>query len=80
LNLPIPAIESIQQGACMTINAEHDGNYEVKGIEEALQINGVALHLFGKETAYKGRRLGIILAPTEQIAEEALRRITIEKT
>ena len=80
LNLPIPAIESIQQGACMTINAEHDGNYEVKGIEEALQINGVALHLFGKETAYKGRCLGIILAPTEQIAEEALRRITIEKT
>ena len=79
LNLPIPAIESIQQGSCMTINAAFEGSYKVTGVDHALQINGVHVHLFNKDKAYKGRRLGIILAPTEQICEAAHQRITVEE-
>ena len=80
LNLPIPSIEQQRDGVCMTINSPIEGNYKVTGIEEALKIQGTEVHLFCKETAYKGRRLGIVLASTEQIANEALKRITVEQT
>lgn len=78
LNLPIPSIEQLTEGVCMTINAEHDGPYTINGIDEALKIQGTHVHIFGKEKAYKGRRLGIVLAPNEQIAEEALKRISVD--
>jgi phosphoribosylglycinamide formyltransferase 2 len=80
LNLPIPSIEQQREGVCMTINAHHEGAYIIKGVDEALKIQGTEVHLFAKDKAYKGRRLGIVLAPTEQIANEALKRITVEQT
>ncbi len=78
LNLPIPSIELLHEGVCMTINGTHDGPYKITGIEEALKIQGTDIHLFQKEKAYKGRRLGIVLAPNQQIAEEALKRISVD--
>jgi len=78
LGLPIPSIEQQRPGVCMTINAEFEGRYTYD-ISEALKIAGIEVHMFSKRHAYKGRRLGIVLGPSEEIVTEALTRIKIDQ-
>lgn len=62
LGLPIPAITS-NGGASAVILADRDiAKPEYEGLNEALQTPGVDVRIFGKPTARKNRRMGVVLA------------------
>ena len=50
---------------------------QYEGIEEALKIPGVEVRIFGKPTARKNRRMGVVLALTLEQAIEAANKIKV---
>ena len=55
-------------GASAVIYGQHDAkNIIFNGVEEALSIKGVDVRLFGKPESFKKRRMGVVLASSENI-------------
>lgn len=80
LGLPIPALYSLKglSGASAVILADKDiTSPEYEGIEEALKIPDVQVRIFGKPTARKNRRMGVVLAYTLEQAIEAASKIKV---
>ena len=80
LGLPIPALCSLKGpgGASAVILADKDiAKPQYEGIEEALKIPGVEVRIFGKPTARKNRRMGVVLALTLEQAIEAANKIKV---
>ena len=53
--------------------------YEIKGLEKALLLNNVDIRIFGKQKAWPGRRLGVILSSDKENGEAAKRFISVVK-
>jgi phosphoribosylglycinamide formyltransferase 2 len=71
LGLPIPEIELVSPGASAVILAREPIDQPAyEGADDALEEPGTQLRLFGKPTAYKGRRMGVAVA-TAETADEA---------
>ena len=83
LHLPIPKISILRKGYSAVIKAgkdiDADSEYEILGIDEALKIEDIDIKLFGKPSAYPGRRLGIILAPDKEKGKAAKSLIRVLK-
>ncbi len=63
LGLPIPALKYAGPSASAVILAKTDlENFQIQGIEQVLKEPSVKLRLFGKPTARKYRRMGVVLA------------------
>ena len=66
LGYPIPDISILRQGYSTVIKANafegRSFHYKVKGIEKALEIEGVDIRIFGKPEAWSSRRLGVIFS------------------
>lgn len=80
LGLPIPSLCSLKGpgGASAVILADKDiAEPKYEGIEEALKIPGVEVRIFGKPTARKNRRMGVVLAYTLEQALEAAEKIKV---
>lgn len=80
LGLPIPALCSLKGpgGASAVILADKDiAKPQFEGIEEALKIPGVEVRIFGKPSARKNRRMGVVLALTLEQAIEAANKIKV---
>ncbi len=70
LNLPIPEIKLINNGASRVILSNEDyENHEISGLSEALEIHSTKALIFGKKIARKNRRMGVVLATGQNILE-----------
>lgn len=80
LGLPIPTIELVDGGGASTvILSDSDIAYpEYTGIEEALKIPGTEVRIFGKPSARKNRRMGVVLARTLDDARRAAGKISVK--
>lgn len=66
------------KGASHVVLAEEEGTVQsYQGIKEALSDDGVELRIFGKTTARKHRRMGVVLAPTLEAAKKAAGKIKV---
>ena len=83
LNLPIPNILLLRKGYSTVIKAGNDipknSCFEIKGLEKALLLNNVDIRIFGKQKAWSGRRLGVILSSDKENGEAAKRFISVVK-
>ena len=67
--LGLPVDTSLNNaGASAVIYGQHDAkNIIFNGVDEALSIKGVDVRLFGKPESFKKRRMGVVLASSENI-------------
>lgn len=78
LNLPIPNIGLLRAGASHVILADTDSDsifYE--GVEQALNMPNVEVRIFGKPSSRPNRRMGVVLAPTVELAKKAASSIRV---
>lgn len=75
LGLPIPEVRFLGPSASKAVVIEGDTSFvEFEGIDEALNIPGVQIRLFGKPEVHGHRRCGVILA-TDSTIELALEKV-----
>ncbi|OYO84492.1 5-(carboxyamino)imidazole ribonucleotide synthase, partial [Lachnotalea glycerini] len=74
LGVPLGNPGLIRPTAMKNIIGDKSGKVEWKGLEEAYQFPNVKLHIYGKETVSKGRKMGHITATADTI-EEALAQV-----
>ena len=68
LNLPIPKITIIKPAATRVILSEKEAiNPRYTGLNEALNLENTKVLFFGKTTAKKGRRMGVVLASNNDL-------------
>ena len=79
LGLPIPEIKIVGEfGASAVILADKElSSPKYEGIQEALAIPGVEVRIFGKPTARKNRRMGVVLARSLSDAIEAAGKVKV---
>ena len=79
LGLPIPEIKIVGEfGASAVILADKEVSFpKYQGIQEALAIPGVEVRIFGKPTARKNRRMGVVLARSLFDALEAAGKVKV---
>lgn len=69
LGLPID-ITLTSPGASSLIHADEEiAEVTYTGVEEALQVAETDIRLFGKPSAYPGRRMGLIMSTADDVAE-----------
>lgn len=74
--LPLGSTEMLVPHAAMVnILGNRNGLAKVAGLEKALSIPGVSVHIYGKKDTRTGRKMGHITA-TGRTAEEAIKRAT----
>ena len=80
LGLPLPEIKIHQYGASHVILADENssGDYIIEGIEEALEDKDIDYRIFGKPFLKSYRRMGVVLAPSLEQAENAARKISVK--
>ncbi len=85
LGLPIPEINYLGPTASAVILADQESqNFEITGLEKALQVKSCEIRLFGKPSTRKYRRMGIALARGKTTNEarkkafQAARKIKIQ--
>ena len=78
MGFPIPKIKLLRAGASHVILA-HDtsSNFHISGIKDALKISDVDVRVFGKPSTRPYRRMGVVLAPSLEIAKEAASKIEV---
>ena len=84
LNLPIPKINLLKPSATRVILSHGEfTNPSYIGLNEALQIENTKVLIFGKPTAKKGRRMGVVLSSNDDLkiaranADNAARKVKI---
>lgn len=76
LNIPIPQISYLRNGASAVILANNSNNSQPRflGIEKAAMYNDTDFRLFGKPTSRPYRRMGVTLAYGEQPVTELVEK------
>lgn len=74
LGLPLGNPNLIRPTAMKNMIGDKSGKAELKGLQEAYQFSNVKVHIYGKETVSKGRKMGHITATADTI-EEALDQV-----
>jgi 5-(carboxyamino)imidazole ribonucleotide synthase len=74
LGLPLGNPGLIRPTAMKNIIGDKSGKAELKGLEEAYHFSNVKVHIYGKETVSKGRKMGHITATADTL-EEALAQV-----
>ena len=68
LNLPIPKIILLKPSASRVIlSHEEFANPSYTGLNESLEVENTKVFIFGKPTAKKGRRMGVVLSSNDDI-------------
>lgn len=75
LGQPLGGTSLIRPTAMKNLIGEYSGKAQVKGLMEAYSYPNVKIHIYGKETVSKGRKMGHITATAPTLAEalEAVR-------
>ena len=70
LGLPIPVVEQLGPASSAVILAEgHSDNIRFTNIDDALQLPGTDLRLFGKPSVSRRRRMGVALARADDLEQ-----------
>ena len=68
LNLPIPRISLLKPSATRVIISDKESNKpSYTGLNEALKIENIKVLIFGKPSAKKGRRMGVVLSSNDDL-------------
>ena len=68
LNLPIPNISLLKPSATRVIISDKESNTpSYSGLNEALELENTKVLIFGKPTAKKGRRMGVVLSTNDDL-------------
>ena len=68
LNLPIPRISLLKPSATRVIISDKESNKpSYTGLNKALKIENIKVLIFGKPTAKKGRRMGVVLSSNDDL-------------
>jgi phosphoribosylglycinamide formyltransferase 2 len=83
--LPIPTVRVITPGATHTLKAWQEAKeYQITGVEQALETPNTQVRVFGKPETKVGRRMAVALASADtvdearQIAKAAIEKMTIQ--
>jgi len=74
LGLPLGNPDLVRPAAMKNLIGDRNGTVDLQGIAEAYKFPNVKIHIYGKETVSKGRKMGHITATAES-PEEALRQV-----
>ena len=79
LDFTIPKIELCKNGVSQVIlaNKNAKGKFLIKGIENAFQDKTIDIRIFGKPTAWPGRRLGLIFSSDKENGQAARNFISV---
>ncbi len=70
LGFPIESIRQWTPGASYTLKATQSmEHYQVSGVTEALTVPGTQVRVFGKPSAYPGRRIAVALSSGETVSQ-----------
>lgn len=73
LNLPLGATDIIRFGTMINLIGKNEGKAKYTGIEDAMKIPGVHIHLYGKEFTKLNRKMGHVTV-TDQTMEAAIEK------
>jgi 5-(carboxyamino)imidazole ribonucleotide synthase len=73
VGLPLGSTELIRPSVMKNLIGDHSGVARLQGLEKAYKIDNVKVHIYGKETVSKGRKMGHITV-TDATIEEALKK------
>ena len=79
LNMPLGSTETIRFGTMINLIGTENGKAYYKGINEAIQIPGVHIHLYGKEFSKKNRKMGHVTITGKTIAEAIIKTKTVKE-
>lgn len=79
LNMPLGSTEIIRFGTMINLIGTENGKAYYKGINEAIQIPGVHIHLYGKEFSKKNRKMGHVTITGKTIAEAIIKTKTVKE-
>lgn len=70
LGFPIPGVRLLTPAATRTLKADRtDTEYQIKGMEQALEQPNTQLRIFGKPQSLKGRRMAVALSSADDVEE-----------
>lgn len=74
LGFPIPSVTMLTAGASATLKADLEGTqFQIGGLNEALEIPRTQVRVFGKPLCKPGRRMAVALSAAETIDEARIR-------
>ncbi|WP_053220020.1 formate-dependent phosphoribosylglycinamide formyltransferase [Virgibacillus senegalensis] len=86
LGLPVDDVRLISPGASQAVKSTIESkSYGLEGVEQALQIPGTQVSVFGKPSATVGRRLAVVLNKAENVqiarrqAEDAAAKLQVKR-
>jgi len=77
LGLPIRSINSVGGASAVILSDIESSNPGFTGLEQALEMPKVDVRIFGKPTARKNRRMGVVLADNLNIARSSAEQIKV---
>lgn len=79
LNMPLGSTEIVRFGTMINLIGSDNGKAYYKGINEAIQIPGVHIHLYGKEFSKKNRKMGHVTITGKTIAEAIIKTKSVKE-
>lgn len=79
LNMPLGSTEIVRFGTMINLIGNDNGKAHYKGINEAIQIPGVHIHLYGKEFSKKNRKMGHVTITGNTIAEAVIKTKSVKE-
>lgn len=79
LNMPLGSTEIVRFGTMINLIGTKNGKAYYNGINEAIQIPGVHIHLYGKEFSKKNRKMGHVTITAKTIAEAIIKTKSVKE-
>ena len=79
LNMPLGSTEIVRFGTMINLIGSENGKASYHGINEAIKIPGVHIHLYGKEFSKKNRKMGHVTITGGTIAEAIIKTKTVKE-
>ena len=82
LNLPLGSTKMLQNGVMINLLGEvgYEGSAIYKGLEEVISIEGVKVHLYGKENTKSFRKMGHVTVFNDSLEEAKKIAKKVQKT
>lgn len=82
LNLPLGSTKMLQKGVMINLLGEegYEGSAIYKGLEEVISIEGVKVHLYGKENTKSFRKMGHVTIFNDSLEEAKTIARNVQKT
>ena len=79
LNMPLGSTEIVRFGTMINLIGSENGKASYYGINEAIKIPGVHIHLYGKEFSKKNRKMGHVTITAGTIADAIIKTKSVKE-